>query len=271
MKNLFSRIAVCLTALMLTFQFTSCQKESLVDDVSNSNQDLLVEVQTATNTFVENQQSISSPDFKKPKWLKIVIADLGGALEELINGGDRESIIIKGALASIKSSGLSGLRGNPSGTQVELNFENSQDFIGEQHYRIISLVSKNPEEVFDGQDFNYENYLNFVFDHLGLGIDECNVSREKCDCMISSGLLDYVLSDDYSIVSHLNDIEMLDDVRDLLVEYLTALEGTINTDDFIQYSLVFEASIIGSDLSSDSKAILLSNMSTARHGVAYWN
>lgn len=271
MKKLISRIALCIAIFSILFQFTSCQKDILVDETTNSSKDLVFDLQLVTNDYLDSQQLTSNADYKKPKWLQILQADLSGAVAGFLSTGNQNLAIMMGALASIKGAEREGLPGNPEGTDVLLYTDNSYDYVGKQHYQIIAVAASNPDQIFDGSVLNYENYLDFVTENLGLQMPECNEYREKCSCLYTSGVIDNFVADDFSIISYINEIDITENEKSILVNYMLALEGTENTDDFVQYSIDIEEGIISSELTDTSKAFLLSIMSTARIGVAYWN
>ena len=267
MKNLFYSTAICFAAIVLTLQFSSCEKAKTSSSVFNSNNNLLIELKKSTDEFVVNQNDIAI-DSKAPKWLGILKADLAGALTGFLVGGQPTAILI-GALSSINAAERVGLPGNSNGTQPKSYPLNLYEFMGEQHYSVISFIANNPGLIFDGNVCNYNKYLDF--NYLMLSISDFDDQKEICLNSIDNGLLIGISDTEFSLLSHINQYDMAEIDKAFLIQYFLALDATTNTDDFVNYSVLVESQVISSDLSIDSKELLLSMMSTARLGVAYWN
>ncbi|MFO7880204.1 MAG: hypothetical protein ACQES0_00365 [Bacteroidota bacterium] len=270
--------------------FLSCESE---DTIINMNDSTLEKVSQLTNTYIATCNATNSQ--KLPRWLTITASDLGGALTGAGTGagigsavggiGAGFGAIVGGVIGGASASVLMAdkldedPKGDNGGIIVIGNSNNPYENAGVIHYEIIEKYANDYKHYFSNGELNYNVFVDTALSVLGNYYTD-STNGNYCQYFDT---LDY--QSDNSIVLDYED-DLVDfisdpknplisnfslDVIDILDEYYSALENSKNYSDFCIYSIQVESTVYNSSqLSTSEKAVLLINMSTTRHGVAYW-
>ncbi|MBA3683166.1 MAG: hypothetical protein H0W73_18675 [Bacteroidetes bacterium] len=262
----------------------SCQKQKTPAEIGNSKttnsstlpNNLEKDITNITNNYFATLEPHTGAA-KPPKWIGVVLADLAGAYMGATMGGSMggdvgaaSGGIAVGALASIVVGKLDGHIPNGGGTVLTANINNPYDFTGRIHYDIITRVYANPNLIYVNNQLDCNLYRDLAFNRMR----ENNFNADQYKTLFSTSFYCNNTNPlgNQSIIDFINASTIADSTeKSILVSYSTALMNTTQSSGFPAYSIQIENSIVSSSLPLQSKTLLLTYMSTARHGVAFWN
>jgi hypothetical protein len=268
---------------------SSCIKQNPAPSQSNpshENSSTLSQISSVTTNYVIGQSSQNpNTSAKALKWLKVLGADLTGALTGGATGFGIGSVapgvgsgvgmligaVVGGAGASCTAAG-SGYPTHPNdGVQTTANRANNFDAVGFLHYAVVDAAFRNQTTIFpNGVNIDYNAYYNLSFQVL----QSNNVNAQQWIRTFAPLNSEPTFNFEKSLIAQLNDLDetVVDETeKDILKEYFKALENTNKSEDFPLYSVQVENTITNSNLNGVSKQKLLGVMATARYGVAYYN
>lgn len=268
--------------------FMACTKEeSLSENTSSTESELLIG--TLTQGYI-NEQSKLPAEKVSPFWRRVIGADLTGAAAGVIAGGAGGAIaggigavpgaiiggVLVGAGASFTLAGQEPVAANLGGTPQTTNHQNPYDCVGLSHYNAMYEMEMNKLTYMPKGVLNMKAYKDLVFKHIKLTYgDHDQYKAYVNDDFIAKEITFHAnrVGDLASyFVSENNRINKMSvNALNILRDYSKALESTINTDDFVTYSIKSENIVVNSKLLSIEKVYILSYMSTARIGVGYYN
>ena len=277
-----------LLLLIGTIFFTACtNKEQNLEENFNGKL-LLQEVDSLSVKYITDSIQLR----KKPKWWKVLGADLTGALAGAKIGAGLtgyfpsvSSAIVIGSCAlvgaagaSLTAGGAGNNNGDASNSNVINNSNNSFEFVGEYHTKFLDRAANNINLVFEtkGKDtlFSSTKYYLFASNYM---IEDGIVDSSFFNIFTQSrldSLLNYV-SFNYSgdIIIFLQNAYSSGDLNfieyHILDIYFRVLQHISDYQTFQQFSVIVENMIINSSLNINSKSMLLSVMATTRYDLAY--
>jgi uncharacterized membrane protein len=282
--KLKSACTTLLFAGVLAAGLVGCEKEQPRHDTQAPVSPALLVAQVTTMT--QDYLSTIPPSAERNgNGKRIIAADLAGALTGFLAGA--KIGVVLGLEGALVIGGISGILGGagasfaaaginpPSGTTPPSgNPGNLMEHVGVHHYRIIDEMSHRPEAFMNGNgQLDHAAYYTLAFDHLeAAGIANANhralLPREGFEVIHDNALGHPNVM---AFLNNLSDPEFLPTERAILGQYFGALMGANNAASFGAYSIGVENQITNSNaISAQSKALLLMEMSTARHGMAYW-
>ncbi len=262
----------------------SCKKDE-INTVQN-NTDLLSRIELQTKEFNSSQNLIQAKINWK-KVMKVAGSDLLGALAGGVSGatigtaipgvgnaaGATIGMIVGGVGGSLKASGSISNTGSSSGNVGNSN--NEFDYIGEQHINYLSLYDNN-NTYFNNNELNTTTfYNNLTSSAINIGLISDNTTNAYTLEQLNNDLtfldMNFDENDFSPIINNLYNQNLLNtQEKDILILYSNSLLNTANFTDFVNYSIAIESDITNSNVSTISKQILLSTMSTTRWDVDYW-
>lgn len=279
----------------------ACKKQAIdspIDNakkVSQSNQaEYVSPIASITKKYLLNQASIEKQVNKKGgKWLRILGADLKGLVEGAGAGAVAGSVIpgvgsVAGAIiggigggigASLAQAGKEseGFTVNPNGNNGVPNPNNPYDFMGKAHYDGVDSVLSNLITYWDNSGLIYSNYRDLYFGLVKKSYYDYNqfkpyfTSQTYMSIIQESSNSTSSISDFFYLSSpNMSNIDF--QIKIILSGYSIALESTVDSDAFVQYSIECENIIKNSILLNEQdKLYILSFMAVARYGISYYN
>ena len=262
----------------------SCKKDEI--NTIQNNTDLLSRIELQTKEFNSSQNLIQAKINWK-KVMKVAGSDLLGALAGGVSGatigtaipgvgnaaGATIGMIVGGVGGSLKAAGSISNTGSSSGNVGNSN--NEFDYIGEQHINYLSLYDNN-NTYFNNNELNTTTfYNNLTSSAINIGLISDNSTNAYTLEQLNNDLtfldINFDENDFSSIINNLYNQNLLNtQEKDILILYFNSLLNTANFTDFVNYSIAIESDITNSNVSTISKQILLSTMSTIRWDVDYW-
>lgn len=262
----------------------SCSKEVVEPTAKDDGNTALVnQVSGLTSDYLQ-AVTANGAALKNGRGKRIIGADLAGAflgfltLVGLNNDSDADNIangsfaVAGGAAASIFASEEEGMAAPGNSGNATGNPFNPFDAFGRLHYEIIDEVNAHPSTYLNGHEVRFTEYYNLVFGQL---VAEGMVTPSDRSHMPQSAA-ESVYNQAKSvrnIVEFMNTasvpgLEPSD--RAIMGQYFGALMSSGDYSNFASYSIAVENLVNASSINARSKALLLTEMATARHGMAYW-
>lgn len=283
-------------ALLTAAIFVSCKKDSNVQPTGKVENpvsaDLYQEKLNSLSSKYLSDHSASSGSFKPPKWLRVLGADLKGALAGGATGAAAGSVIpgvgsaagsvvgaaVGGAAASIEKAEASSIVAPfPGGFNPTGNSNNSENQVGLEHYLCIDAAAASQSNykssgVYDNSVFySFSNNFYVTSGLISSGwsqaftltMSNSNLSLIAANPFLTESQFATLLYDDSKISAA---------VKDALIPYFECLDAAPSVEDFTEYSIEAEDIITQStSLSAQDKKLILIVMATGRNGIQYWS
>jgi len=274
-------------AIMAIF-VSGCKKEYYTESPAKNDATILL-----LKSYTDSVKKVYKTDvqLKKHRWLRILGKDLLGALSGAYTGsqigssvpglgtgvGAAIGAVVGGAGASLVEAGKEDkpAAGNQGGAIVVHNAQNPYEYVANLHYEIIKDIAEDSLIVYKNGKFIFNSYYNYVISKMRNIFDNDNLKYFRED--IFKNVSNFVDNYNHDLLFFVNDNEtpyynkITPEERIILNLYYELFEIAPNYETFAMISIGFE-NIINNSIYLDekTKAVLLTNMATARVGIAYW-
>ena len=272
----FRSLLVC---VLFVGVLAGCQREMIEEEI-DVNSILLSKVESNTQMYIS---SLEPSTLKKGKWWKILGADLKGALSGAATGaaigsaapgvgtggGAIVGAVLGGAGASFEAA--AGLA-DPGVTPPTSNPNNPYDPAGALHYSLLDVMIAFPGEFIQIGGFNYSTYRNFILNRLvnnGL-LSANNIADFPLATFAAEQASFLGNGSPIAFVNQSNNPNLLPIEKSVSIQYFQAMSSSQSVSAFTNFSIGIENTVAASGIADRSKAVLLSEMATARYGFAYW-
>jgi len=257
--------------------------ETIVDN-STVKEMLLNEINFQTQDYLKENSIDINQEAKVPKWLKVLGADLKGALAGAATGlgiavgtgidpgaGATGGAFVGGASASIDAE-ASVIIDNNGLSGVIYNQNNAFEAVGKSHYLLLDEAINGSPNWYSNSVIDYNLFIDRAYEMLKIKNLNCDVSKNCISPSEYKNIVQSVLNDNSNIKNYANNLNFSNVVKIILHDYFQVMLWMKNYNSyyFANYSILVEDLISQSNLQNNDKIVLLIEMSTARVGFQYW-
>ncbi len=266
LKNLF----ILLFTIALFSNCSNDEEQNLEDSIQ-----IELQFQNATTAFIDSQTGevlIDPNNTSRAKWWEVALSDIIGGAVGTLTGGPVGGVLL-GVGCSV-AAGL-GIAPPPNDGGVSNN-GNAYDYAGELHTEILNeALTTERAFVIQNGVLNFDNLqivANRILQENGINstvqfseTDFFGIQSYVDQAAVSSGGRMSIIAQNMGQEGKISNIE-----SQILSNYFSAFENSSSFQAFLGYSVQMETMIEQSNLSSNSKELILFTMATARHDLNYW-